>query len=194
MHTDLLSPGFLIASPRLDGSIFERTVIVLVHHDGEGAMGFIVNKAIDVDFGTLLEMVDMDQDRISPRCYDEAVYLGGPVRIEQLWVIRDTPAAGPSMEPEDIAFHPQWHVATTADAIREVAHSAKHGSFRPYMGYAGWGPGQLEDEIAEGSWLLLDFDESLMFSTDLEAVWATALGRLGVSEASFAMMAKAGQA
>lgn len=192
MNADLLSPGFLIASPRLDGSIFERSVIVLVHHDHEGAMGFIVNKAIDVDFGTLLEMVDMSEDQISPQCYDELVYFGGPVRVEQLWVIRtlgDQP-----VEPEDIAFHPSWKVAMTSDSIRELATGAVHGSFRPYMGYTGWGPGQLEGEIAEGSWLMVDFDEKLMFSGDLDGVWQTALNRLGVTETVFAMMGKAGMA
>lgn len=192
MNSAPLSPGFLIASPRMDGSIFERSVIVLVHHDEEGAMGFIVNKAIDVDFGTLLEMVDLSEDQISPRCYDELVYFGGPVRVEQLWVIQskgDRP-----VEPEDIGFHPSWKVAMTSDSIRELAAGVVHGSFRPYMGYTGWGPGQLEGEISEGSWLMVDFDEQLMFSVDIEGVWQTALNRLGVTERMFAMMGKAGQA
>ncbi|MEZ4458302.1 MAG: YqgE/AlgH family protein [bacterium] len=191
--TDTLSPGFLIASPRLDGSVFERSVIVMVHHDAEGAMGFIVNKPIDVDLGTLLEMVDVDADRISQACYDETVFFGGPVRVEQLWVMEHSDTTRATAE-EDIDFLPGWKVATSADTIKDLAFDAARGTLKPYMGYTGWGPGQLEGEIAEGSWLLLEFDGDLVFTHDFETVWATALERLGVSEMVFTMMGRAGEA
>lgn len=193
ISTDTLSPGFLIASPRLDGSVFERAVIVMIHHDEEGAMGFIVNRPIDVDFGTLLEMVDIDADQISATCYDETVYFGGPVRVEQLWVMEYGDTLRPAADG-DIDFLPGWKMATSADTIRRVAFDAARGTIRPYIGYAGWGPGQLESEIADGSWLLMDFDKDLMFSDDFDTLWTTALSRLGVTETIFTMMGKAGQA
>jgi putative transcriptional regulator len=194
ISNDTLSPGFLIASPRLDGSVFERTVIVMVQHDVEGAMGFIVNRPIEVDLGTLLEMVDVDQDQISKACYEETVFFGGPVRVEQLWVIEDQQSQFTPTSEDDIEFLPGWKVVTSAETIKHMALGAEKGTFRPYMGFAGWGPGQLEGEIADGSWLLLDFDAELVFSADLKNVWSQALERLGISETVFMLMGKAGEA
>jgi len=189
-HT--LAPGFLIASPKLDGSVFDRAVIIMVHHDLEGAMGFILNKPIDVDFGTLLEMVDVSEDGISNRCYEQDVYFGGPVRVEQLWVIHNSHSEIFQDAEDEVVFHPQWHLSSDATSIKTLAQNSED-KFRPYMGYAGWGPGQLEEEIGEGSWLVLDFDDT-MFDTDFEEMWDAALVRLGIDETTFLMMGKVGHA
>src|SRR5690554_7998938 len=83
-----MSPAFLVASPRLDGSPFERAVILLVHHDLSGAMGYIINKPVDVDFGTLISSVNTEiESKILADRFQKAVYFGGPVRLEQLWVL-----------------------------------------------------------------------------------------------------------
>ena len=201
-RTDTLAPGFLVASPKLDGSVFERSVIVMIHHDEEGAMGFIVNKPLEVDFGSLLEMVEIDQDQISESCYDQHVYFGGPVRVEQLWVIHQddeqiaTNGGGIEEldETAELRFHDEWRLSGTADLIEEFAFGQNISSFRPYIGYSGWGPGQLESEIEEGSWLLLDFDDDLVFDRAFETVWDAALDRLGIDETTFMMMGKAGHA
>lgn len=212
--TNGLAPGFLVASPRLDGSVFERSVIIMIHHDEEGAMGFIANKPLEVDFGSLLEMVEIDQDRVSEDCYDHHVFFGGPVRVEQLWVIHQfdpeaadeaTPAealeAFASLEDlqslddsAELQFHDAWKLTGTADSIEEFAYGANLGVFRPYIGYTGWGPGQLETEIEEGSWLMLDFDEEFVFDHNFETLWDHAVDRLGIDETIFTMMGKAGSA
>jgi len=200
MRTDFLAPGFLVASPRLDGSLFERSVIVMVHHDHHGAMGFIINKPLEVDFGSLLEMVEMDSDAISPRCYEQEVYFGGPVRVEQLWVIYNGILGGisPGAEFEslqsdgEVRFHEHWALSGTSDSIESFAFGQEQNPFRPFVGYAGWGPGQLEREIGEGSWLLLDFDDNLVLEHRPDGLWDAALDRLGVDETTFMMMGKGG--
>lgn len=189
-HT--LAPGFLVASPKLDGSVFDRAVIIMVHHDREGAMGFILNKPIDVDFGTLLEMVDVSENKIADSCYEQDVFFGGPVRVEQLWVIHNSPDHIFADSDDEVLFHPQWHLSSDAGSIKVLAEKAEH-KFRPLMGYAGWGPGQLEDEIGEGSWLVLDFDERFI-DTSVDEMWDFALTKLGIDETTFLMMGKAGQA
>lgn len=202
IRTDLLAPGFLVASPRLDGSLFERSVIVMVNHDDQGAMGFIVNKPLEVDFGSLLEMVEMDQDAIAPRCYEQEVFFGGPVRVEQLWVIYNglLPSAAPrptfeSLQTDgEIRFHDRWALSGTSDSIESFAFGREPNPFRPFVGYAGWGPGQLEREIGEGSWLLLDFEEEFVLEAQPDDLWDDALERLGVDETTFLMMGKAGLA
>ena len=201
-RSDALAPGFLVASPRLDGSLFERTVIIMVNHDEHGAMGFIINKPLEVDFGSLLEMVEMDSDAIAPGCYDQDVYFGGPVRVEQLWVIYNGLLSenAPGLDFDalqndgEVRFHSQWALSGTSDSIETIAFGREPNEYRPFVGYAGWGPGQLEEEIGEGSWLMLDFDESLVLQDRPELVWDAALARLGVDETTFMMMGKAGSA
>jgi putative transcriptional regulator len=200
MSSDLLAPGYLVASPRLDGSLFERSVICMVQHGDEGAMGFIVNKPLDVDFGSLLEMVELEGGDIAPECYLQDVYFGGPVRVEQLWVIYNgvlaatAPDEFASLEQDgEVRFHDEWALSGTADSIESFAFGREDNPFRPFVGYAGWGPGQLEKEIGEGSWLMLDFDEDLVLAPG-GSTWETALERLGVDETTFMMMGKGGLA
>lgn len=199
---NFLAPGFLVASPRLDGSLFERSVIVMVHHDEQGAMGFIANKPLEVDFGSLLEMVEIDTDRIAERCYAQEVFFGGPVRVEQLWVIYNglLTHANPggsfsSLQDEgEVRFHEHWALSGTTDSIESFAFGRENNRYRPFVGYAGWGPGQLETEIEEGSWLILDFDDTWVLGGEAENMWDEALARLGVDETAFMMMGKAGSA
>lgn len=204
-----ISPGYLIASPKLDDSPFERAVVVMVHHDAEGAMGFIINKPLDIDFGSLIQSVN---DEIAPELTDEsfetAVHFGGPVRIEQLWLIfeRDM-ALDESSEanlrllqkmndPDEgtLTFSDGWFLAASGELIEGFAMGQERGAYRPFIGYAGWGPGQLEAEIEEGSWLLLDFEKDLFFDAAPDLYWDEALERLGVDPTAFLMMAKSGMA
>ncbi len=202
--TRSLSPGFLIASPKLDGTPFERAVVVIVHHDDEGAMGFIINKPLEIDFGSLIQSVNEDIARqVVPDSFDVHVYFGGPVRIEQLWLIfQQDPdilsprlRATPTSNPEDsstLGFSDGWFLAASGDIIEGFALGKEHGNYRPFIGYSGWGPGQLEAEIEDGSWLILDFEEDLFFDSIPAYNWDQALNRLGVDPTAFLMMAKSG--
>ncbi|MBA2663148.1 MAG: YqgE/AlgH family protein [Bradymonadaceae bacterium] len=202
-----LSPGFLIASPKLDGSPFERAVVVIVHHDEEGAMGFIINKPLEIDFGSLIQSVNEDIARkVVPNSFDVHVYFGGPVRIEQLWLIFQehlAPGAGyttrhskqflKSLEDNStLAFAEGWFLAASGDVIEGFALGLQEGNYRPFIGYSGWGPGQLEAEIEDGSWLILDFEEDLFFDSIPAYNWDQALNRLGVDPTAFLMMGKSG--
>jgi len=194
------APGFLIASPRLDGSPFERAVIVMVHHDEDGAMGFIVNKPLSIDLGSLLQTADeVLTGQIMDSCFDLNVRFGGPVRVEQLWLIyqeneRHTLLERDFDELEErglLHFDERWCLVADSDSIEDFVYGKRHDSYRPYIGYTGWGPGQLEGEIDEGSWLLLDFHEEMVFDeNEPEECWQQALERLGVNPMAFLMMAK----
>ena len=205
----LISPGFLVASPKLDDSPFERAVVVMVHHDEERAMGFIINKPLEIDFGSLIQSVNDDIARnIIPESFDVPVHFGGPVRIEQLWLIFQRQLVGEEdreanqhllrkmSEPDDgaITFSDGWFLAASGDIIEGFALGQQYGTYRPFIGYAGWGPGQLEEEIEDGSWLLLDFDEDFFFDSLPGLHWDDALERLGVDPTAFLMMGKAGSA
>lgn len=204
-----IAPGFLIASPKLDGSPFERAVIAMVHHDKEGAMGFIINKPLDIDFGSLIQSVNEHIARdILPHCFDTPVHFGGPVRIEQLWLIFQRSLHGHEelaanqlllqhvQQPDDgaLSFCDDWFLAASSELIEGFALGTQTGPYRPFIGYSGWGAGQLESEIDDGSWLLLDFEEEFFFDAIPTLHWDDALKRLDVNPTAFLMMGKAGMA
>ena len=197
-----LAPGFLIASPRLDGGPFERAVIAMIHHDEDGAMGFIVNKPLGIDFGSLLESAD-DQlgGSIDARCFDVSVHFGGPVRVEQLWLIYNeepgdpTPERAPdAKEDGQVRFDDMWYLVAASESIEAFAYGQRSSPFKPFIGYTGWGAGQLEGEIEEGSWLCLDFEQASVIGGDDETCWEDALRSLGVNPMAFMMMGKVGSA
>ncbi|RAL21237.1 hypothetical protein DL240_13990 [Lujinxingia litoralis] len=203
------APGFLIASPRLDGSPFERAIVAMVHHDQEGAMGFIVNKPLEIDFGSLIQSVNEDiARRLTPESFEMPVYFGGPVRIEQLWVIYQRLEGIDADQAErrrhlrrmrqgdegELTFMEGWYLAASGEIIEGFAQGLQPGRYRPFIGYAGWGPGQLEEEIEEGSWLMLDFAPHSFFHPRPGAQWEESLAELGVDPAAFLMMARSGSA
>lgn len=194
---DSLAPGFLIAAPSLDGGPFEKSVILMVHHDSDGAMGFIVNKQIEPSFGELMESAHgPSTPTLSDASYDRPVFFGGPVGLEQLWVIyrQDEEATVPTSELEEaetageLAFHAHWILAGAGSVIEDYAAGRRGGDYVPLLGYAGWGPGQLEGEIEEGSWLAADFDESLLTETAPKERWNAALTNMGLDPTTFMMM------
>lgn len=192
-----LAPGYLIASPKLDGSLFERAVIMMVHHDEEGAMGFIVNKPLDMDVGGLFASMDSAVlDQIDPRCARVDVCFGGPVRMEQLWMVLKGDGARELAFDDDgtIVFKEQWCVLAAAEDIERVIKGEHGATCWPCLGYSGWGAGQLEEELAEGSWLFVEFDEALVLDEDPDAQWERALERLGVAPMAFMMMSGLAQA
>lgn len=208
--TDSLAPGFLVAAPKLEGGPFEQAVVLMVHHDDEGAMGFIINKTVDLDFGSLLQNTNHDfSEQLPPDHFEQHVLFGGPVQLEQLWLIYRDPdtgieysagMGGDALTPEtmgetgDLSFHEDWVLAGTSETIEAFATGGRDGPFHPLIGYAGWGPQQLEHEIEEGSWLAVDFDETLLLETDPDDCWEAALDLVGLDPASFMMMGGGGMA
>ena len=207
--SNAISPGFLVASPKLDDTPFERAVVVMVHHDDEGAMGFIVNKPLEIDFGSLIQSVNDDiGSQLIAESFDQPVHFGGPVRIEQLWLMFQRDIEGEEDRlanqrllekmklPDDgaLTFGEGWFLAASGDIIEGFARGSQHGCYRPFIGYSGWDAGQLEAEIEEGSWLLLDFDDDFVFDRLPRLHWDEALERIGVDPTAFLMMGKSGMA
>lgn len=207
--TDSISPGFLVASPKLDDTPFERAVVVMVNHDEQGAMGFIVNKPLEINFGSVIQSVhDGVDSEILPESYEVSVHFGGPVRVEQLWLMfrrqlveEENSTANQELKqklelPGDSAFSfgEEWFLAASGDLIEGFALGEQHGAYRPFIGYCGWGPGQLTGEIEDGSWLLLDFDDEFLLESLPDLQWEDALDRLGVDPTAFLMMGTAGMA
>ncbi|WP_372003938.1 YqgE/AlgH family protein [Tistrella mobilis] len=169
-----LTGKVLIAMPRLEDPWFTKTVIYLCAHSDDGAMGLVVNRVLDtVDFPELLSQLGLD---CGPEVATVKVHFGGPVETGRGFVLHSTDyVLATSLRIDD-------EVALTATLDVLKAMTEGHGPDRTLvaLGYAGWGPGQLETEIQSNSWLVVDADAELLFEGDVEGKWREAIGRLGV--------------
>ncbi len=181
--TDFLSGRLLIAMPGIGDPRFERSVVFLCAHDEEHAIGLAVNRPVGgLTLEDLFEKIGVE--RPIRRVADEPVLVGGPVERERGFVLHtdDYLCEGVSMEVgHGLAL------TTTKDALQALTRETAPRKAFLALGYAGWGPGQLEQEVRESVWLVCDADETLLFGEDHEHKWAHALRKLGISPAMLAM-------
>lgn len=167
-----MKPSFLIASPQLTDQWFEKTVVLLCQHDEDGALGLVINRPGSVDIGRVLESMDLADVEAS----DERLTLwGGPVSGESGFVLwRGRASADEGWNPGD-----HLAVSPSVDRLETLAQAGQR--FHLALGYAGWGPGQLEGEIEGGSWLVADVDGELVMDAPLDQRYDRALALLGLS-------------
>jgi putative transcriptional regulator len=168
-----LAPGFLLASPQLGDPNFERTVVLLGHHDKEGALGWVLNGRELVPVRQLLRDADLVPSGVTlpeTEAFTTAVRVGGPVMPGSAWLVywRDEGASAYEGE-HDLG----GGVAVTGsrEAVEAVARGEGPRKFRLFLGYAGWGPEQVESEIGAGAWLPASFDPSLL-ALEAGELWA----------------------
>lgn len=171
---------FLIAMPQLADSNFERSVIYICAHSESGAMGFIINRAQDVSFPSVLRQLRLvdedDPSLLSPDLAAVPVLCGGPVEPGRGFMIHsDDYACAASMPVSD-----DLYMTATLDVLRSVAAGRGPQKATLLLGYAGWAPGQLEAEIANNDWLTSPAMEDLVFDRSLETKYERALLNMGV--------------
>ncbi len=163
----------LIAMPALNDGFFDRSVIYVCAHSSEGAMGIVLNQAMpDIAFGDLLEQLHLPH---SPRA--PVVHFGGPVETGRGFVLHT-----PDFQRDDtVRLTASQSITGTIENLRAIADGRGPERSIFALGYAGWGPGQLEAELQANSWLTVPADDDLVFSSDLPHKWDMALARLGVA-------------
>ena len=165
-----LTGKLLIAMPGMGDMRFEHSVVFLCSHGPEGAMGLIVNKpAEDVRLSDLLSQLDIVPQ---PPERDMPVHFGGPVESARGFVLHSTDYASSlqSMKVSD-----EFSMTATLDILEDIATGAGPKRALMMLGYAGWGPSQLESEIAMNGWLTADADPALIFGTADAEKWGAAL-------------------
>ena len=178
---DTLTPPYLLlATPVLTDPNFERTVVLMGHHSEEGAVGWVVNRLVEGGAKALLP--EEVARTIHPKT---PLRIGGPVATPGLIVVHREAVEG----IESIDMAPGLVVSATPEVLPHVfaaapARAPVEGLL--VFGYSGWGPGQLEHEMEDGSWLVLPYEEALAFPADVGGLWEKALARLGVSPARVA--------
>lgn len=169
-HSRFLAGSLLIAAPRMRDPRFAETVIYLVDHDSGGAFGLVVNRPMGpVNLGELMRALALDTDPDTDAA-EVLVRYGGPVQPDRLWVLHSADWVG------DSTTHRLGPMAmsTGADVLEAIGHHTGPRRHQIVMGYAGWGPDQLEGEIARGDWITAPLDPDLVFGGDDAAKWRRA--------------------
>lgn len=184
-----LSDQFLVAMPGMKDDRFARSVIYLCEHSDEGAMGLIINQAQDLRFADLLVQLGIIDEktaiRLPANTRDFVVRHGGPVDRSRGFVLHSDDYRVDSSMPvsDDICL------TATIDILRAISNG--HGPRQALMalGYAGWGAGQLENEIAANGWLTCPANPELLFDTDIERKYDRVLATLGINLTHFSHVA-----
>lgn len=166
-----LNGQLLVASPSMGDPRFRETVIVMIRHSRDGAMGLIVNRAAGQEpLENLLKAFGDDGGSIAGSV---PVYVGGPVQKELAFVLhgKDYRRAGTMDVTGEIAM------TSNKDIVRDIAAKTGPKKFLLVFGYAGWGPGQLEGELAGNHWYTAPIDPALVFDMPREKVWELAVER-----------------
>jgi putative transcriptional regulator len=166
--TDSLRGKLILAGPMLKDPNFDRTVVFITEHNEDGAMGLVLNRPSEATVGDAIPDLTWIADA------DDPIYVGGPVAPNGVIVLAewDDPAQAVVLVEEDLGFVPGD--AEDPDALAAAVRRA-----RVYAGHAGWGPGQLEGELAEEAWIVESPRREELFSDDAEGLWPAVLRRMG---------------
>lgn len=172
-----LAGRVLVAMPGIGDERFERAVIFLCAHNDEHAMGLTVNRPVDgLTLPDLLNRLGVEATIETPA---DLVLFGGPVERERGFVLHTDDYVS---QPSSIAVGDGLMLTATRDVLEALASHDRHPRKAVMaLGYAGWGAGQLENELRENVWLTCEPDEALLFGDDHEHKWSRALAKIGVS-------------
>jgi len=170
-----LTGQFLIAMPQMPDPRFEKSVIYICVHNADGAMGLVVNKLFDgISFTHLLHQLDIE---ITQPARELTVHFGGPVESGRGFVLHsaDYNREGSMQVSDEVVL------TATIDILRAVSEGRGPQNAILALGYAGWGPGQLDQEMQQNGWLHAPADNRILFDTDQDRKWERALASLGIN-------------
>jgi len=169
-----LAGQLLVAMPHMLDERFAKTVIYVCAHTEDGAMGLVVNKVMEnIDFPDLLDQLSLSA---SPKGEDIRVHFGGPVESGRGFVLHSSDY----VQDATMVIDKEIAMTATTDILRDIAEGEGPRNSLLALGYAGWGPGQLDTEIQANGWLSVPADDKLVFNTDPKSVWQGALSKMGI--------------
>src|SRR5581483_8089971 len=168
------APLLLLSMPQMADPNFARTVVLLCDYTEEGAFGIVVNRQMSEPAWMLVKTEP--PIRVDPQV---RLWIGGPVEPQRTWILMSD-AQGPDDEQREIC--PGVLLSVSHELTLQLLQTPS-SSARVVIGYAGWGPGQLDRELAASAWLTMDVDPKLIFGVAPEQMWETAIRRLGTDPA-----------
>jgi putative transcriptional regulator len=186
MSIHSIEPGLLLAAPRLGDPNFEGTVVLLGAHEDGGSIGWTINgdklaEGTDIVRATRLVTAETSL----PAVFAHPALSGGPVSPESVWIMYRRESGG-ELLPGSLAVGDEIAVTSSLDALRTLIAGGGPSEVRLLIGYAGWGPGQLEREVSKGVWLPADADADLLFDEATSTLWQRAYAQtIGTIPAAF---------
>ncbi len=170
-----LTDNFLIAMPALEDPYFSQALVYVCEHNENGALGIIVNRPIDMDIAELFEKIDIKLE--ASDLAKLPVYFGGPVQVDRGFVLHRPPGTWQST----LKVNGEIGLTSSRDVLASLGASGQPGEILITLGYAGWDAGQLEQEIAENSWLNVQASAHILFDLPPEERLPAAMQKLGIS-------------
>lgn len=169
-----LTDHFLIAMPSLADPNFARTVTYICQHGADGALGIVINRPTEMHLAEIFQQIDI-------RHHDSTVgalpvYAGGPVHADRGFILHSPPDSWYST----LRVTPELALTTSRDILEAMAEGRGPGKALVALGYAGWGSGQLEQEILDNAWLSCPADPDILWETQAADRWKAAVERIGV--------------
>jgi putative transcriptional regulator len=170
------APMLLLSMPQMADPNFARAVVLLCDYTDQGAFGLVVNKPMAEPAWTLIKT---EPEVVVHK--DLKLWIGGPVDPQRTWVLM-AEAQGPQDEQREVA--PGVLLSVSHELTLEMLQVAPSSKTRVIVGYSAWGPGQLDGELAESSWLMTDVDPLLIFTAPADQMWEMAIRKLGTDPAA----------
>ena len=171
-------PALLVSMPQLQDPNFARTVVLLCEFNPEGAFGLVINRPTD--------MVAREMIRLEPPLNGGnslPLWIGGPVEQQRGWIL-----IGEAPDSEEFrTIREGLYLSTSPVLLRQVLEARPAPRARVLAGYAGWAPGQLDQELAQSAWLLSDIHLDVVFDIDASQMWETVIRRLGADPSALTM-------
>jgi putative transcriptional regulator len=175
--TEPFRPALLLSMPQLQDPNFAKTVVLLCEYNPDGAFGVVLNRPTDM---AATSMVRLDPPVTDGN--DMPLYIGGPVEPQRGWIL-----LGDEPDTEFKTIRDGLYLSTSPTLLRHVLETRPAPRARVLAGYAGWGPGQLDEELAQSAWLMSDIELDLIFDISASAMWETAIRRLGADPSTLTM-------
>jgi putative transcriptional regulator len=171
---EYLRDYFLLAMPGLLDPNFSQTVVYLCEHTTEGAMGLIINQPLDIPLSQVLEQFDLGY---SPKVGGQPLLAGGPVQMDRGFVLH---RPGHHNWESTLPISTEISLTASTDILTDIAKDQGPEDLIITLGYAGWGPGQLEGELAENSWLTVPGDASIIFDVPYDQRAKATAAKIGI--------------
>ena len=173
-----LTGHFLIAMPAMADPYFSKSVAYICEHNENGALGIVINRPIDMSLEDLFEQISLDSE--NKYHGNSPVHFGGPVQIDRGFVLHQPVGHWQST----LAVNGETALTTSKDILEATARGEGPEKLLVSLGYAGWSPGQLEQEISQNAWLTVAASDNIIFDLPAEQKLNAAMGLLGVDIAT----------
>ena len=169
----LLSDHFLLAIPQVKLDYFSSSLIYICDHSEEGALGFVINKPSDY---LVNELLNQENLVVNKALSTNRILSGGPVSRNQCFIIHSSE----SIYENSKKINKNAYLSSGWDALQAISDDSGPRQFEIALGYAGWGPGQLESEISKNLWLTAEADTEILFKLDYSDRLQIAASRIGI--------------